>query len=196
VNSDGITFRSRLREEAWRLQDTVVRDIPTPPFELDQNHGAAEDASSGLDDRYDWRVVFRRNYLRRIPKPKRYKPLLWEIQKIGRDYVKAGRAFKSLDRSVVATETLQGELRWIARNTPHPAPIRNILKILVSERQVKPTPSDYEALILGQCFPEHGSAENVKIILEEMEREGVPMEPSVLYAVLTVSPCPRSLMQF
>lgn len=127
-------------------------------------------------------------YLRRVAQPKRFAPLLQEIQKIGQDYkTPKGGLQKSLDRSIVATEILDAELRWISRNYPHPKSIQNILKILVQDRKIKPSPSHYEALILGNCFPELGSVENVTAILREMEREGIPMEPPVYYAVLMVS---------
>ncbi|KAL2434156.1 hypothetical protein ABEF95_014807 [Exophiala dermatitidis] len=130
-----------------------------------------------------------RGYLRSVLTPKRYPPLLREIQRHGGNYKissKKGRTQKSLDRSIASTETLEDELKWVARNYPHPHAIRNILKILIEDRKVKPSAAHYEALILANCFPELGSVENVKSILEEMEREGVLIEPAIYYAVLTV----------
>ncbi|EXJ81705.1 hypothetical protein A1O1_07770 [Capronia coronata CBS 617.96] len=129
-----------------------------------------------------------RKYLRRIPLPKRFPPLLREIQSVGHDHEisKTDRPRKSLDRSVVSTEILEAELRWVSRNHPHPKAVRNILEILIRDRKVKPSAAHYEALILANCFPELGTVENVKMILEEMEREGILIEPSIYYAVLTV----------
>lgn len=130
-----------------------------------------------------------RKYLRRVLPPKRFPPLLREIQQLGHDHKisESGRPQKSLDRSVASTEVLEAELRWVAHNHPHPKAVRNILKILVQDRKVKPSAAHYEALILANCFPELGSVENVKVILEEMEREGVLIEPSIYYAILRVS---------
>ncbi|KIX05346.1 uncharacterized protein Z518_06218 [Rhinocladiella mackenziei CBS 650.93] len=126
------------------------------------------------------RPVRGRKYLREIKLPKRFPKLLEVKRKLGRAY-----PFSRV-RHVVSTELLTEELRWVSRYTPHPDAIRNILRILIQDRKVKPTSDHYEALILGNCFPEHGSADNVKVILQEMEREGIPIEAHVCGAVLMV----------
>ena len=97
------------------------------------------------------------------------------------------RSMSATPRSKATTEALEEELRWIAHEMPHPKPIRNILEILVERRLVKPGPLHYEALILGNCNPEHGSAANVRDILQEMEQENMTIGAQIYHAVLKVS---------
>ena len=85
------------------------------------------------------------------------------------------------------SETLEAELHWLAHKAPHPMSIHNILTILIQDRKIKPTAVHYEALILGNCYPEYGSVENVKTILRDLEREDVPLDPLQYFAVLKVS---------
>ncbi|KIX96277.1 uncharacterized protein Z520_08055 [Fonsecaea multimorphosa CBS 102226] len=136
-------------------------------------------------------AVTERPYMRRLRKPKRFRELLLEARRSGADSttsvdLNSGKPKKTVIRSGLTTAVLEAELRWIARNTPHPRAVRNILRVLLEERKIKPTLDHYEALILGQCFPEYGSIENVKLVLQEMERESVPLEVPILLAALTV----------
>lgn len=85
-----------------------------------------------------------------------------------------------------STELLEQELQLIAHGQPHPAPIRNILNILIADRLVAVSSRHYEALILGNCHPETGSIESVHSILQEMFREGLPTTPAVAFAVIKV----------
>ena len=85
------------------------------------------------------------------------------------------------------SETLEEELHWLAHKAPHPMSIHNILTILIKDRKIKPTAGHYEALILGNCYPEYGSVENVKTILRDLEREGTPLDPLCYFAILKVS---------
>ncbi|KIV83864.1 hypothetical protein PV11_05853 [Exophiala sideris] len=124
-------------------------------------------------------------YRRHIPRPKRFPPLLEEIKKHGLKE-NAGRPTNSLDRSVVSTPTLQEELRWLAQTSPHPKAIRNTLEVLIRDRKEKPDSEYYRVLILGNCFPELGSVDNVNTILQQMEREGIPIDTGVCHAVLEV----------
>jgi hypothetical protein len=87
----------------------------------------------------------------------------------------------------MSSQTLEDELRWIARTRPDPKPIQDILRLLVKDRKIKPDSRHYEALVLGNCSAEHGSVDNVKSIMAEMEHEGLAISPSIYYAVLTVS---------
>ncbi|EXJ77065.1 hypothetical protein A1O3_10223 [Capronia epimyces CBS 606.96] len=159
---------------------------PSPGPDQPQAHGA--DKQDTKPQKEENTVLPERKYMRRILGPKRFPPLLREIQRVGQDHKisKTGRLQKSLDRTVISTAILEAELKWICRNHPHPKAVRNILEILIHDRKVKPSAAHYEALILANCFPELGSVKNVKIFLEEMEREGVLIEPSTYYAVLTV----------
>ncbi|KAK4947641.1 hypothetical protein LTR10_013587 [Elasticomyces elasticus] len=118
-------------------------------------------------------------YRRHIPRLKRFPPLLEEIKKHGlKD--NAGRPTNSLDRSVVSTPTLQEELRWLAQTSPHPKAIRNTLEVLIRDRKEKPDSEYYRVLILGNCFPELGSVDNVKTILQQMEREDTYLRTAIL----------------
>jgi hypothetical protein len=90
---------------------------------------------------------------------------------------------------------LEKELVWIAKNNPSPLEIQEILSILIDERQSQPTASHYEALILGNCDPEHGSIASVEIILEEMRDEGITIGASIYAAILKVSPDGLDLAQ-
>lgn len=85
-----------------------------------------------------------------------------------------------------STELLEQELQLIAHGQPHPAPIRNILNILIADRLVAVSSRHYEALILGNCHPETGSIESVHSILQEMFREGLPIPPTVAFTVIKV----------
>ncbi|KIW22405.1 uncharacterized protein PV07_12293 [Cladophialophora immunda] len=149
------------------------------------------DDTAGTQDGHEKPTVTERPYMRRLRKPKRFRELLSEARRSGADStasidLNSGKPKKTLIRSALTTTVLEAELRWIARNTPHPRAVRNVLKILIEERKIRPTQDHYEALILGQCFPEYGSIDNVKLILQEMERESVPLEVPILLAVLTV----------
>ncbi|OAP55371.1 hypothetical protein AYL99_10344 [Fonsecaea erecta] len=155
----------------------------SPAFEVPSNFPG--DNAAGTHNGHE------RPYMRRLRKPKRFRELLSEARRSGADSntsidLNNGKPKKTLIRSALPTAVLEAELRWIARNAPHPRAVHNILNILVEERKIKPTLDHYEALILGQCFPEYGSIENVKSILQEMERENVPLEVPILLAALTV----------
>ncbi|KIW93539.1 uncharacterized protein Z519_06144 [Cladophialophora bantiana CBS 173.52] len=163
----------------------------------DQSHGPLSRSKTprvNIQRAYDGHekpTVIERPYMRRLRKPKRFRELLSEARRYGADSTRSmdlnsGRPKKTLIRSALTTAVLEAELRWIAKNTPHARAVRNILKILIQDRKIRPAPDHYEALILGQCFPEYGSVDNVKLILQEMEREGIPLEVPILLAVLTV----------
>jgi hypothetical protein len=93
---------------------------------------------------------------------------------------------KRLPRYALSADILERELRYIAQVHPHPVAVQNILSILIERDHVKPRSSHYEAVILSQCHPELGSVDNVKATLQEMEREGMPFDPAILFAVLKV----------
>ncbi|KIW13890.1 hypothetical protein PV08_06671 [Exophiala spinifera] len=124
-------------------------------------------------------------YRRLDARPMQFRPFLREVQRIGRitGHHKYG-PIRSLDRKLASTQILEDELRWIAKTRPQPNLTREILNILIEDRKIKPRPDHYEALILANCAPEYGSADNVQTILDEMEREGIVMSPSVYYAAL------------
>ncbi|KIW74295.1 hypothetical protein Z517_12235 [Fonsecaea pedrosoi CBS 271.37] len=165
--------------------------VRTASGPLDASSTLSGNHSSGSQHGHEKPRYPQRPYMRRLRKPKRFRQLLSEARTSGAESTtsidsNSGRPKKMLNRNALSTAVLEAELRWIAKNTPHPRAVRNILQILIQERRIKPTPEHYEALILGQCFPEYGSIENVKLILQEMERESVPLEMPILLAVLTV----------
>ncbi|KEF57338.1 uncharacterized protein A1O9_05255 [Exophiala aquamarina CBS 119918] len=96
------------------------------------------------------------------------------------------RARKVIPRDQRSTELLEQELQLVAHRQPHPDPIRNILTMLIKQRQVKIAPPHYEASILANCHPKLGSIESVKSIVREIFREEVPMIPALTFAIVKV----------
>ena len=91
-----------------------------------------------------------------------------------------------LPRSEESTENLERELMWVAHKAPALSTIQEILSILIGKREVQPTPLHYEALILGNCDPEHGSVDHVQKILREMKNESITLGAPIYNAVLKV----------
>lgn len=89
-------------------------------------------------------------------------------------------------RREASSETLEKELAWTVKNTPRAADVRDILRLLIEERGIQPSTQHFEALILENCDPRHGSIENVQRILEDMRRESVPMNTAIHRAILKV----------
>lgn len=105
------------------------------------------------------------------------------------------RPRKLLPRDQRSTELLEQELQLLAHGLPYPDPIRNILTILIKQRQVRIAPRHYEALILMNCHPKLGSIESVKSILREIYREELPIIPAITFAVVKVChPQPSSFL--
>jgi len=96
------------------------------------------------------------------------------------------RPFHAIPRTQAHTEDLEKELHWRAHHQPYPEAIHNILQVLVEDRLIKPKTLYYEALILSNCDAEHGSVDNVREILEQMEQEDLPMGAVIYLAVLKV----------
>ncbi len=94
--------------------------------------------------------------------------------------------FTPRPRNDETTENLERELMWVAQKAPSLSTIRDILSILIGQREVRPTPLHYEALILGNCDPEHGSVDSVAKTLREMKDEGITIGASIYNAVLSV----------
>jgi hypothetical protein len=84
------------------------------------------------------------------------------------------------------TEELEKELAWLAGNYPSSPEMRDIFDALV-ERGIKPAGAHYEALILSNCDPQHGSVANVQAVLDEMRQTGVTLSGSTYGAVLKVT---------
>lgn len=89
-------------------------------------------------------------------------------------------------RSEATVEELDRELAWTMENYPSITRIEEMLSILIFERQCHPNPWHYEALILGNCDPEHGSVANVQNVLEEMKEAQIAIGATIYNAVLKV----------
>jgi hypothetical protein len=111
--------------------------------------------------------------MRKTAPGKRYPPRAWTRKPLP-------------PRESRTSDQLMAEFMWASQNFPFPRPMERILKILIEERKVKPTSSHYEGLILSQGHPEHGSIENVKTLLRELEEENMALGLPVLLATLTV----------
>ncbi|KIW62365.1 hypothetical protein PV04_10545 [Phialophora macrospora] len=179
-----------------RTESGLCAGISEKDLEAQTTNASANASALGgaaREERYPTKGGFSHRQLRRrMQKPKRFRTLLQEVRRSGADHprglldLNTGKPEKILSRKVLSTEVLEAELRWVARNAPAPRAVRNILRILLEERKTKPTLRHYEALILGQCHPEFGSIGNVKTILQEIEREGLPLDAPILLAALTV----------
>ena len=174
-------------EEDDRLQDVPGREkthLPAQPLRETRTLGQVKPPPKTGGFTHE-------QLMRPMQKPKRFKSLLLEAQLSGEDNPRGhldrftGKVTKIPTRNALSTEALEAELRWVAINAPAPRAVGNILRILIEERGIKPTPSHYEALILGQCHPEFGSIQNVKTILQGLEQEGIPLEAPILFAALT-----------
>ena len=91
-----------------------------------------------------------------------------------------------LPRNDETTEPLERELMWVAYQASSLSTIQEILFILIGKRELRPTPLHYEALILGNCDPDHGSFENIPNILREMEEDNVTIGAPIYNAALRV----------
>lgn len=89
-------------------------------------------------------------------------------------------------RRITPSDELLEELRWIAHNDPHPKAIHNILTLLIHDRHIKPDGPYYEVMLLSNCIPGHGSVEQIREILQEMEQENIPIGAPIYFAVLKV----------
>lgn len=96
------------------------------------------------------------------------------------------KELRSLRNSVSPSGRLEEELSWRAHHRPNLKMIYDILQRLVKEYHIKPTTVHYEALILANCDPMHGSIDAVKELLREMESERIAIGASTYHAALRV----------
>lgn len=61
-----------------------------------------------------------------------------------------------------------------------------ILHVLIGQRHIRPEVRHYRALILANCDPKFGSADQVRALLAEMEPNGIPLDSATLHAALQV----------
>ena len=107
-------------------------------------------------------------------------------KRVGRRRPDGPTGYIPAPRSEESTEILERELQWYAKKAPSLPTIREILYILIEKRGVQPTAEHYEALILGNCDPEHGSVDKVEKILQEMKDEGITISAPIYNAILKV----------
>ena len=86
--------------------------------------------------------------------------------------------YRELDRRAV-----EGNIEWI----------QYLIQVLISERAEKPDHRHYLALILANTSIEHGSADEVKRLLDEVSSVGIPFDSAICHAVLKVFHIPSSL---
>ena len=65
--------------------------------------------------------------------------------------------------------------------------VQKIVRILVRERGERPSTRLYTALVLANTHAEHGSVQQVEMLLEEMVAEGVNPDSATYHAVLKVA---------
>ncbi|RMZ82541.1 hypothetical protein DV736_g6635, partial [Chaetothyriales sp. CBS 134916] len=94
------------------------------------------------------------------------------------------RLYISKSQNVV--EELEKELFWLANNDPASKHIDEIFSELTTVRGVPPTSAHYEALVLRNCDPNHGSVDKVKDVLAAMQMKSVAITASVYQAALMV----------
>lgn len=88
--------------------------------------------------------------------------------------------------SAKTTSFLEWRLQQVATKMPSVVKAINILRVLVGERHIRPDVRHYRALILANSDPEHGSADQVRTLLAEMEPNGIPVDSGTLHAALQV----------
>lgn len=86
--------------------------------------------------------------------------------------------------SEASSADVERELLYLAAHSPPGARVLNLLDHLVAERREQPNASHYEALIHANASPDRGSANNVRDLLQEMDKNKVPMNVNTYAAVL------------
>ncbi|KAI4095790.1 MAG: hypothetical protein LQ339_007153 [Xanthoria mediterranea] len=82
-------------------------------------------------------------------------------------------------------EELYEELRRASSAGDYPC-TREVLKILIGERGVKPDRRHYQALLLANANPQHGSPGEVMDLVEEMEDSAITLDSAAYHAILKV----------
>ncbi|KAL9004319.1 MAG: hypothetical protein Q9188_002861 [Gyalolechia gomerana] len=80
-------------------------------------------------------------------------------------------------------EEIYAEMRRASTAGDYPR-IREVLKIMIQDRGEKPNRRHFQALLLANISPEHGSAAEVVRILQEMEDESIMLDSALYHAIL------------
>lgn len=99
--------------------------------------------------------------------PRSFKARQWQIQK----ELNSGELHEELQRTSIAGD--------------YPR-TRESLRELVQDRGERPGRTHYQALLLANTSPQHGSAAEVHRILQEMEEAGITLDSAAYHAVLRV----------
>ncbi|KAL8942789.1 MAG: hypothetical protein Q9216_001474 [Gyalolechia sp. 2 TL-2023] len=100
----------------------------------------------------------------------------------------ASRGFKARHgRSYgdLTEEEIYEEMRRASTAGDYPR-VREVLRIIIQDRGEKPNQRHFQASILANISPEHGSATNVIQILQEMEDESITLDSASYHAILRV----------
>lgn len=84
------------------------------------------------------------------------------------------------------TAKLEMKLEEFSSESPNINSASQILRILVRDRHIRPGVRHYRALILANTDAKRGSPEVLRVLLEEMEENGVPADSGTLHAALQV----------
>lgn len=81
---------------------------------------------------------------------------------------------------------LEAKLQQLATKSPDIMTATRILRVLIGYHKIRPNVRHYRALILNNCDPKRGSADQVRSLLAEMEPNGIPLDSGTLHAALQV----------
>jgi hypothetical protein len=105
---------------------------------------------------------------------------IWELDKSGQ------LQLNNAVLTVASEDDLTIELGWVASNRASMHITRALWDYMRKERQIRPVVVHYEALVLANCDPIHGSISNVKDLLKEMTLAGIAIGGTIDAAVLQV----------
>ncbi|KAN0077750.1 hypothetical protein V8E54_006054 [Elaphomyces granulatus] len=85
-----------------------------------------------------------------------------------------------------STSNLESMLQQVIAKSPNMIAVTAILRVLIRDRHVRPQVRHYRALILANTDGKHGSPDNVRKLLKEMEGNGIAADSGTLHSALQV----------
>jgi hypothetical protein len=85
-----------------------------------------------------------------------------------------------------STSNLESMLQQVISKSPNMIATTAILRVLIRDRHVRPQVRHYRALILANTDGKHGSPDNVRKLLKEMEENGIAADSGTLHSALQV----------